>query len=171
MAARIAELTGAVASAPETSGPYLDLAGLMTEAGALDRAAELASRASELPTGDPEKLRIGYYLLLGQRYSAALPVFQDLASRGSAPALLDLGITQAALGRDEEAAATYRKYLEAHPKDPLGHLYLGNSLLRLGRAEDAQASYKTYLDLSAGDEKTGKVRRLLQLLQGGSGTP
>jgi len=165
MAWRIAELTGALAGAPGEARLYLDLAALMSEAGAQDRAAELAFRASELSPDDAGRLQLAYYLLKGQRYSAALPIFQDLAALGWPPALLNLGITQAALGRDEEAASAYGKFIEGHPRDPLPRLYLGNSLLRLGRTREAEASYRTYLDLAAGDEKTGKVRRLVRLLQ------
>ena len=44
-------------------------------------------------------------------------------------------------------------------------MYLANSLLRLGRVEEAESSYQAYLDLTTGDEKTGKVRRLVQLLE------
>ncbi|HEV8337494.1 MAG TPA: tetratricopeptide repeat protein [Candidatus Polarisedimenticolia bacterium] len=165
MSGRLSELTAALGKNPDDPRLYLDLATVLSEAGAQDRAAELAERASQLAPDDATRLRLGYYLLLGRRYSSALPLFQDLASRGSAPAQIDLGLTQSALGRDEEAVATYRKYLEAHPKDPFAHLYLGNSLMRLARPGQAEASYRAYLDLVAGDEKTGKVRRLVRLLQ------
>jgi len=170
-AARIAALTAALAQAPEDPRLYLDLAAIVSEAGAWDRAAELAARASQMDGLDATRLLLGYYFLRGRNYAAALPVFQDLAARESAPALLNLGITQAALGRDEEAAASYRKYLERHPRDPIPHLYLGNSLLRLARTAEAEASYRAYLDLAAGDEKTGKVRRLVRLLEETRGTP
>ena len=170
MAARIADLTAALAKAPDDPGLYLDMAAVMSEAGAHDRAAELAYRASQLSPDDGARLRLSYYLLRGRRYAVALPILEDLATRGSAPALLNLGISQAAFGRDEEAAATYRKYIQGHPRDPLAHLYLGNCLLRLARTTEAEASYRTYLDLQAGDEKTGKVRRLVRLLEGSGGT-
>jgi Flp pilus assembly protein TadD len=146
------------------------MAAVLSEAGAQERAAEMAVRASELSPDDAGRLRLSYYLLRGHRALAALPLLEDLASRGSAPALLNLGIGQASLGRDEEAAATYRKYIEGHPRDPQAHLFLGNSLLRLGRASDALSSYRTYLDLVTGDEKAGKVRRLVRLLEGSGGT-
>jgi Flp pilus assembly protein TadD len=170
MATRIADLTAALAKTPDDPDLFLDMAAVMSEAGAQDRAAELAYRASQLSPDDAGRLRLSYYLLRGQRYLVALPILEDLATRGSAPALLNLGISQAALGRDEEAAASYRKYIEGHPRDPLAHLYLGNCLLRLARTAEAEASYRTYLDLQAGDEKTGKVRRLVRLLEGSEGT-
>jgi tetratricopeptide (TPR) repeat protein len=164
MADRIAALNAVLAQTPDDPRPLLDLAAIAAEAGSWDRAADLASRASAISGGDDVRLLLGYYLLRGQNAAAALPILQDLASRGSAPALLNLGIAQAALGRDEDAAASYRGYLERHPGDPIPHLYLGNSLLRLGRTSEAEASYRAYLDLAAGDEKTGKVRRLVRLL-------
>jgi len=171
MAVRIAEINGALERTPDDPGLHLDLAELVSETGAWARAAELAARASQIAGSDTTRLRLGYYLLRGRNYPAALPVFLDLASRESAPALLNLGVTQAALGRDEEAVAAYRKYLERHPRDPIPHLYLGNSLLRLARTAEAEASYRAYLDLAAGDEKTGKVRRLVRLLQEAGGSP
>jgi tetratricopeptide (TPR) repeat protein len=170
MTVRISELSGALSRTPDDASLYLELASLMSEAGAHDRAAELALRASELAPDDSGRLRLAYYLLLGQRYAAALPILEDLAGKGSAPAQLNLGVAQAALGRDESAASTFRKYIEGHPKDPLAHLYLGNCLMRLSRIADAESSYRTYLDLAAGDEKTGKVRRLVRLLEAAGGT-
>ncbi len=170
-AVRIAEITGALAQTPDDADLLLELADIVSLAGAWGRAAELAARARQLADSDAVGLRLGYYLLQARDYAAALPVFQDLASRESAPALLNLGVTLSALGRDEEAEAAYRRYLERHPKDPLAHLYLGNSLLRLGRTTEAEASYRAYLERAEGDEKTGKIRRLVGLLQAAGGTP
>jgi len=167
-ASRVAALANAISQKPRDARPYLDLAAILSESGAVERAVELASQATALDSGDDAEFQLGYYLLKGQHYSQALQIFQELAARGSAAALLNAGIAQAGLGRDEEAAAAYRRYLTDHPKDPLPHLYLGNSLLRLSRTQEAEVSYQNYLNLAAGDEKTGKVRRLLRLL-GGTG--
>jgi len=170
-ASRIAALTSGIAAAPDKPEPYLDLAALLCDAGALEKAVEPARRAVELSPDPSTRLRLAYYLLKAQQSAEAATILQELAASGSAPALLNLGVAQASLGQDEAATATYRKYLENYPKDPLPHLYLGNSLFRLGREKEARTSYQSYLDLASGDEKTGKVRRLLQLLEKQGGTP
>jgi len=166
LAAKMADLAAAITGQPGQARPYLELAAILSDAGAAEKAAELARQAMDRDPSDESRFQLGYYLLRCARYSEALPIFQDLASQGSAPALLNLGVSQAALGRDREAAATYRTYLADHPQDPLPHLYLGNSLLRLSQPKEAEASYQNYLNLASGDEKTGKVRRLLRLLGG-----
>ena len=166
LVAKVADLGAVIAGQPDQARPYLELAEILSDAGAAEKAADLARQAVERDPSDESRFQLGYYLLRCRRYSEALPIFQDLASRGSAPALLNLGVTQAALGRDREAAATYRGYLADHPQDPLPHLYLGNSLLRLSQPQEAEASYQNYLNLASGDEKTGKVRRLLRFLGG-----
>jgi len=170
-ATRIASLTSAITATPDKPEPYLELAALLSDAGALEKSVEPARRAAELSPDPSTRLQLAYYLLRAQQSDEAAVILKDLAASGSAPALLNLGVAQASLGQDEAAAATYRKYLENHPKDPLPHLYLGNSLYRLGRENEARASYQSYLDLASGDEKTGKVRRLLQLLSRQGGTP
>ncbi|HEV8376710.1 MAG TPA: tetratricopeptide repeat protein [Candidatus Polarisedimenticolia bacterium] len=171
IASRTEELTSTIGRSPESAPAYVELAALLSEAGAADRAAELGARAAELRPDPPTRLSLAYYLLKARRTSEAVTVLKSLAEQGNSAALLNLGVAQASLGQDEAATASYRKYLETHPKDPAPHLYLGNSLLRLGRTGEARASYQTYLDVASGDEKTGKVRRLLRLLQPAGAAP
>jgi tetratricopeptide (TPR) repeat protein len=164
---RVDALAAAIAADPGRPEPYRELAGILAETGAVDRAVSLASRAQELAPDDGTRFRLGVYLLRAGRPDEALSMFEELAAGGSRSALLNLGVARAALGRDEAAADAYRRYLADHPRDPRAHLYLGNSLLRIGREEEARESYQAYLDLSSGDERTGKVRRLLRLLETG----
>ena len=170
-ATRIAGLTSAIAATPDNVEPYGELAAVLFDAGATGKAVEPARRAAEISPDDATRLQLAYYLLMAQQSAEAAALLKELAERGSPTALLNLGVAQASLGQDEAATDSYRKYLESHPKDPLPHLYLGNSLFRLGRGSEARAAYQNYLDLASGDEKTGRVRRLLQLLQKEGGSP
>jgi tetratricopeptide (TPR) repeat protein len=171
LSARIEELTSAVGSKPDGAEAYVELASILSEAGAADRAAEMGVRAAELRPDVSTRLASAFYLLKARRTSEAVTVLQALVEGGSIAALLNLGVAQASLGQDEAAIASYRKYLETHPKAPSPHLYMGNSLLRLGRPDEARAAYQSYLDVASGDANTGKVRRLLRLLQPTGGSP
>ncbi|PYQ10173.1 MAG: hypothetical protein DMH00_11690, partial [Acidobacteria bacterium] len=170
MASRITELTSEVATNPKAA-TYLELASLLSDAGAADRAVELTRQAAALSPDSPTKLELAYYLLKARQSSEAVGILKELAGGGTSAALLNLGVAQASLGQDEAALVSYRGYLEKYPKDPLPHLYLGNCFFRLGRAGEARSSYQNYLDLASGDEKTGKVRKLLQLLPEAGGPP
>jgi Flp pilus assembly protein TadD len=167
---RLGQLTAAITSSPQDARSYLDLASLLSGAGASEKAVEAARRAAELSPDTATRARLGYYLVKAGHSAEAVTVLKELGEEAPPASLLNLGVAQASLGQDDAAVASYRQYVTKHPKDPLPYLYLGNSLFRLGKPQEARAAYQSYLDLSS-EEKAGKVRRLLQVLTGGEATP
>ena len=62
----------------------------------------------------------------------------------------NLGSAFKALGRYEDAVASYRKALVIDPGSAAAHSNLGNALKALGRSEDAVASYRKALAIDPG---------------------
>ncbi|MEL6475233.1 MAG: sulfotransferase [Pseudomonadota bacterium] len=62
-----------------------------------------------------------------------------------APALSNLGISQAELGRYEDAIASYRRAIVAKPDYPEAHFNLGNAYFRSGQYREAASSFEQAL--------------------------
>jgi tetratricopeptide (TPR) repeat protein len=86
--------------------------------------------------------------------AANIPEFVNIAKDGllhiDAPAaefyrLYDLAYELSEQGRDEAAAAEWRRALELEPKDAKAHNNLGGVLLRLGRVDEAVAQFQEAL--------------------------
>ncbi len=81
---------------------------------------------SDLSGSPPSHERLLLEQLLEER-------LRDVRGNGdSADALLDLGATQALLGREKEAAVSFRRVLKLDPENVSGHLNLAYALLALG---------------------------------------
>lgn len=100
-------------------------------------------------------------------FRAARTEYTRLAEQtGSVEAFLNLGVTQARLGRDLEAVDSFQRALEKDPSRREARLYLGNALLRLGREAEAIEIWRPIAFSEKRDAIAERVRRVLERLTG-----
>jgi hypothetical protein len=101
----------------------------------------LGPHASAQPAPQPDKvdarslMQSGVKLLEAKDYLGALAVFKDAYARfQSAKILLNIGTTQALLGRKADAANSYQRYLDAPDTDPAKRADVATQLTELDKA-------------------------------------
>ena len=100
-------------------------------------------------------------------FRAAREGYRILAEEtGSAEAFLNLGVSQARLGRDAEAIQSFERALEIDPALREARLYLGNALLRLGREKEALEIWPPIAFSEQRDAVAERVRRVMEGLTG-----
>lgn len=115
------------------------------------RHAELESRARLLVERQPDSGIV--WKILGASLQAqgkdSLPVLQKAAGLlpNDADTHYNLGNALMALGRLDEAEASYRRTLRIRPNDADAHFNLGNIFRSLGRLDETEASYRRALQL------------------------
>jgi len=67
------------------------------------------------------------------------------------PLVSPRAISLTALGREEDAVASYDKALEIEPRSAATWFNRGNSLDALGRSVEAAESYRRFIDLATPD--------------------
>lgn len=156
----IARLEQRVADGEAGPDEYSALALIYASRGMWDEAAALEVRG--VP-GPGQQERVAYMLFQAGRYREAHEIYAQLAAaeRGASREVND-GVSLALLGDDEQAAAAFRRALEAEPENRTAQLYLANAMLRLGRRDEAAGAYKSFLDLGSGGEAAERVRRILK---------
>jgi len=82
---------------------------------------------------------------------------------------VNLGIASVSLGRLGEAAAAYERALRVDPRLANALLYLGNVYVRLGKHDKAMESYRQFLQIQQGGAHVERVRRILEMLEEGTG--
>src|SRR5262249_9799154 len=135
---------------PDWPTPQAALAELAFDAGAYDRACDLASRVIKKdPANSSMRLIRAAVLLTRNQYAASIEDCEAvlraapdnaMAERLKAQALLDSG-------RAEQAITSAERLLRLAPKSVEGHVIRGNALRAVGRRTEAEAEFELYRSL------------------------
>ena len=132
---------------------YLHLAFLERARGRLDLAVEGARKAFELKPLDSEHVSLlAVYLTEAGRPQEAADLLEPYMT-GVAPdvdVLSARGVALAALGRREEALASFARARETDPTNPMVLVNIGTVLLQEGRRADARRAFEAALDIDQG---------------------
>jgi tetratricopeptide (TPR) repeat protein len=130
-----------------------------------DSKAEQAyqSAIAHDPKYIPAWINLGKLRVRTQQFEAAVAAFEHaIAVRPDPHALLNLGVAYRRADRIDDAIATYRTLVAAHPRYVSAFYNLGIALEYAKRPQEARSAYERALALDP--EHVGSLRRLADLL-------
>jgi tetratricopeptide (TPR) repeat protein len=145
----LADLQRAAALNSYDSSLQMHLGQREVEVGQMDKAATAWRQAVRTNPSDPApRNQLLKYLTGQKRFQEAYELtHESLQHTPKDPDLLvNHGILASQLGRNDEAAESWKKAIVLDPSQLYAHLYLAGELDREGKAEAAIPHYMTYLD-------------------------
>jgi predicted O-linked N-acetylglucosamine transferase (SPINDLY family) len=136
------------------------------QAGRLAEAERLAATLLKAEPGHAGANRMMGFLMLQQgRPDAAMPFLAaSLQARADPPTLVNYGLALSAMGRNDEALASFDRALAAGADPFATHFNRGNALRALGRPAEALAAYERAL-AQDGAQAGARYQRALTLAE------
>lgn len=142
--------------------PYLELARVADEAGDLSVRERALAHAAAMPEGPAPAMALRAQLMLAHRdYASAAETLKKLSALAprDVRVWVLLGDAEVALGKPDDALASYERALELNPGDSNLHLLRAWALDRLGRNDDALAECGRALALNPQNQAARDLAR------------